>query len=154
MYRASTRSGVTLLFVKLEERGRVSRETLLLALRINLFPARNLPIKAKKPATESHVAQESQECVNPSRSVARPPARSRAAFSLCAEASLLPTALGRGWAYSLFFVNKCVSQDPLSRPVRGLGCISHISDKSVKPSPTLAQGGKEKLTHLLTRRRS
>ena len=72
--------GMTLLTLRLEERGLLGPERLFLTLRINLLLARNGLIKAKKPATESQCAQDLPESLNPYGSDLRLPSRSWPAF--------------------------------------------------------------------------
>ena len=63
----------TLLIRMSKREGFLRRESSLFPLRINLLPQGNLYIRAKKPATESTVAQGRQESFNPSKSDTKPP---------------------------------------------------------------------------------
>ena len=65
-----------LLAERLKKRGKVSRETFLLTLRINLLPARKPPKRAKKPATERTFAQGTTESPNLSFRRVKLPSRS------------------------------------------------------------------------------
>ena len=65
----------------LKREGSARRKAGLLLLRINFFPRRNLPKRAKKPDTERTRAQGHQEYANPSATDRKPPSRLQPALS-------------------------------------------------------------------------
>ena len=71
----------TLLVRRLEREGMDAQRGLLSPLRINLPAQPKRRIMAKKPATESTVAQGARESVNPSRSDVKPPQGYRPPFN-------------------------------------------------------------------------
>ena len=92
---------MTVIPVRPTVKGTPVRREASFSLRINLFSQGNLPNSAKKPDTESTLAQGPPEYPNPSGTALKPPEE--------LEHALLPVSLlGKSWAQGRLFLLKVI----------------------------------------------